>query len=63
MRAPAEEFLYLACLRGTGVEKPDFLAMVDAVDGRIVHETPMPNVGAGSSSLARARAQQYVTNQ
>jgi selenium-binding protein 1 len=44
--APAEEFLYLTCLHeGTGVEKPDFLAVVDAEDGRIVHETPMPNVG------------------
>ena len=31
MRAPAEELLYVACLhRGTGVEKPDFLAVVDA---------------------------------
>ena len=46
MQAPPEEFLYLACLHeGTGVEKPDFLAVVDAEQGRIVHETPMPNVG------------------
>ena len=46
MQAPPEEFLYLACLHeGTGVEKPDFLAVVDAEEGRIVHETPMPNVG------------------
>jgi methanethiol oxidase len=46
MQAPAEEFLYLACLHGgTGVEKPDFLAVVDAADGRIIHETPMPNPG------------------
>ena len=46
MRAPAEELLYVACLhQGTGVEKPDFLAVVDAKDGRIVHELPMPNVG------------------
>ena len=46
MRAPAEEFLYVACLhQGTGVEKPDFLAVIDAEDGRIVHETAMPNVG------------------
>jgi selenium-binding protein 1 len=46
MRAPAEEFLYVACLhQGTGVEKPDFLAVVDAEEGRIVHELPMPNVG------------------
>ena len=44
--ARPEEFLYLACLHeGTGVERPDFLAVVDAEDGRIVHETPMPNVG------------------
>jgi methanethiol oxidase len=46
LAAPPEEFLYLACLhRGTGVDAPDFLAVVDAEDGRIVHETPMPNVG------------------
>jgi selenium-binding protein 1 len=46
MQAPAEEFLYLACLHeGTGVDRPDFLAVVDASDGQIVHETPMPNVG------------------
>jgi selenium-binding protein 1 len=46
LNAPPEEFLYLACLhQGTGVEKPDFLAVVDAESGRIVHETPMPEVG------------------
>ena len=44
--AGPEDFLYLACLHeGTGVERPDFLAVVDAEDGRVVHETPMPNVG------------------
>jgi selenium-binding protein 1 len=44
--APPEEFLYLACLRaGTGVDEPDFLAVIDAEKGTIVHETPMPNVG------------------
>ncbi len=44
--APPEEFLYVSCLHeGTGVEAPDFLAVVDAADGRIVHELPMPNVG------------------
>src|SRR5437870_5103160 len=33
LHAPREEFLYLACLHeGTGVDKPDFLAVVD-VDG------------------------------
>jgi selenium-binding protein 1 len=46
IQAPAEEFLYLACLHeGTGVEQPDFLAVVDAADGRIVHETHMASVG------------------
>jgi selenium-binding protein 1 len=45
-QAPPEEFLYLACLHeGTGVDAPDFLAVVDAEEGRIVHEMPMPNVG------------------
>ena len=45
-RAEPEEFLYLACLHeGTGVRAPDFLAVVDAEEGRVVHETPMPNVG------------------
>ena len=35
MQAPPEEFLYLACLHeGTGVEAPDFLAVVDAEEGR-----------------------------
>ena len=50
-QAPPEEFLYVAALHeGTGVEKPDFLAVVDTnpdsdTYARIVHETPMPNVG------------------
>jgi selenium-binding protein 1 len=45
-KAPPEEFFYVACLHeGTGVEKPDFVAVVDAEEGAIVHETPMPNVG------------------
>ena len=36
MQAAPEEFLYLVCLHeGTGVEKPDFLAVVDAETGRI----------------------------
>jgi methanethiol oxidase len=44
--APQEEFLYLACLhRGTGLSRPDFVAVVDAENGRIVHETSMPNTG------------------
>jgi 56kDa selenium binding protein (SBP56) len=54
--APPEEFLYLACLHeGTGVRAPDFLAVVDAGEGRIVHETPMPNVGDEHEPSARGR--------
>jgi selenium-binding protein 1 len=46
MQARREELLYVACLHeGTGVDAPDFIAVVDAEEGRIVHETPMPNVG------------------
>jgi selenium-binding protein 1 len=46
LAAPPEELLYLACLHeGTGVKAPDFLAVIDAEGGGIVHETPMPNVG------------------
>jgi methanethiol oxidase len=46
MHGPAEEFLYLACLHeGTGVDAPDFLAVVDTEKGQIVHELPMPNTG------------------
>jgi selenium-binding protein 1 len=44
--SPPEEFLYLACLDArAGEPRPDFIAVVDAEEGRIVHETPMPNVG------------------
>src|SRR5690242_4689358 len=42
LKAPPEELLYLACLREGA---PDFLAVVDAEHGRILHETPMPNGG------------------
>jgi selenium-binding protein 1 len=51
MKAPREEFLYVACLHeGTGVEAPDYLAVVDTNPesdryGTVVHETPMPKVG------------------
>ena len=45
MQAPPEEFLYLACLRDTGSQAPDFLAVVDAEKGEIVQELPMPNAG------------------
>ena len=42
MHGPAEEFLYLACLRD---DAPDFLAVVDTENGEVVHELPMPNTG------------------
>jgi hypothetical protein len=46
MQSAPEEFLYLALLHeGMGVSKSDFLAVVDAEEGRIVHEKAMPNVG------------------
>src|SRR5262249_60465818 len=51
MQAPREEFLYVAAMRaGTGVDAPDFLAVVDTRPesdsyGRIVHETPMAYIG------------------
>ena len=48
---PPEQFLYVAALyEGTGIDRPDFIAVVD-VDpssssyGQIVHRTEMPNVG------------------
>jgi methanethiol oxidase len=45
-QAPPEEFLYVACLHeGTGVDAPDFLAVVDADGGEIVSEAPMSAVG------------------
>jgi selenium-binding protein 1 len=48
---PPEEFVYVACLyEGTGIERPDFLAVVDVhpesdTYGQIVHRTDMPEVG------------------
>ena len=48
---PPEQFAYVAALyEGTGIDRPDFIAVVD-VDpssptyGEIVHRTEMPNVG------------------
>ena len=37
--------IWLACTRAPAWSKPDFLAVVDAEEGRVVHELPMPNVG------------------
>lgn len=51
MRARREKFIYVSCLHtGTGVDEPDFLAVVD-VDpesdsySRVVHRMPVPYVG------------------
>ena len=62
MQAPSEEFLYLACLHeGTGVDAPDFLAVVDTDDGRIVHEMPMPNSATSSTTSAGTAARPPAT--
>jgi selenium-binding protein 1 len=51
LAAPREDFLYVAALHGgTGVDAPDFIAVVDAdpdseTYAQVIHETPMPNVG------------------
>src|SRR5579875_1466968 len=51
MAAPREEFVYVAALHtGTGVDEPDFLAVVDVNPdsdqyGQITHRTPMPGRG------------------
>ena len=51
LQAPAEEYLYLACLHeGTGVDEPDFVAVVDAEKGELINKTSMPNVGLQSVS-------------
>jgi methanethiol oxidase len=50
-RQAPEDFVYVACLyEGTGIEEPDFIAVVDVnpesdTYSQIVHRTPMPNVG------------------
>ncbi|MDP9189205.1 MAG: selenium-binding family protein [Actinomycetota bacterium] len=51
MRQPPEQFVYVACLyEGTGVEEPDFLAVVDtdpesATYSEVVERLAMPNAG------------------
>ena len=42
MQAPPEEFLYVALLRPGG-ERADSIAVVDAGDGRVLHETALTN--------------------
>ncbi|HKC73205.1 MAG TPA: selenium-binding protein SBP56-related protein, partial [Chloroflexota bacterium] len=51
VQAPREEFVYVACLHvGTGIDEPDFLAVVDVHPAsdtyqQIIHKLAMPNVG------------------
>jgi methanethiol oxidase len=51
LRQPPEQLAYVACLyEGTGIERPDFLAVVDVnpqsdTYSQIVHRTDMPEVG------------------
>jgi hypothetical protein len=62
MQSALEEFLYLACLHeGTGVVERDFLAVVDAEESRIAHETAMPNVGDELHHLAGTGAHPPAT--
>ena len=42
---PRSSCTWPACTRARGWTEPDFVAVVDAEEGRVVHETPMPNVG------------------
>ena len=62
LKAPAEEFLYLACLHeGTGVEAPDFLAVVDADSGQIVHERRCRTWATSSTTSAGTAAARPAT--
>ena len=51
MQAPREEFCYVSCMyRGTGIDAPDHLAVVDLHPdsdryGQVIHRTVMPYVG------------------
>lgn len=51
MQAPPEEFIYVSCLHtGTGVDEPDFLAVVDVnpesdTYSQIAHRMPLPYKG------------------
>lgn len=51
LAAPPEQFVYVAALHtGTGVDEPDFLAVVDVnpesdTYSQIIHRTPMPGTG------------------
>ena len=51
VKAPKEKIVYTVCIyAGTGIEKPDYLATIDADEdspsyGQVIHRLPMPNIG------------------
>jgi hypothetical protein len=58
-KAPREDLLYLACLHeGTGVRAPDFLAVIDAEEGRVIERrrcrtSGMSSIISGGTAAAR----------
>jgi hypothetical protein len=56
LMAPHEEFLYVACLHeGTGVDKPDFLAVVDTNSDSNAYATVIHELDAGRRRGQRGR--------
>ena len=51
IKAPREKIVYTVCIyTGTGIEKPDYLATIDADEssksyGKVIHRLPMPVIG------------------
>ena len=51
VKAPKEKIVYTVCIyTGTGIEKPDYLATIDADENsptysQVIHRLPMPNIG------------------
>jgi len=51
VKAPREKIVYTVCIyTGTGIEKPDYLATIDADENsptysQVIHRLPMPNIG------------------
>jgi selenium-binding protein 1 len=51
VKAPKEKIVYTVCIyTGTGIEKPDYLATIDADEtsatyGKVIHRLPMPIIG------------------
>ena len=60
-QAPPEEFLYIACTReGTGVDEPDFIAVVDASDGRSSTRRRCRTSATSSTTSAGTGAARHV---